>query len=81
MFACPCCGFLTLPTRTDWDLCPVCFWEDDPSQAADESDPAGANGLSLQDARTNYALIGAIHESFIDKVRAPEPQEIPGALL
>lgn len=28
-FACPCCGCLTLAERGAYDICPVCFWEDD----------------------------------------------------
>lgn len=28
-FACPCCGCLTLDERGGYDICPVCFWEDD----------------------------------------------------
>jgi Cysteine-rich CPCC len=28
-YACPCCGFLTLDERGGYDICPVCFWEDD----------------------------------------------------
>ena len=37
-YACPCCGFLTLPSRGGYDICPVCFWEDDGQDdpAADE---------------------------------------------
>lgn len=77
MFACPCCGYLTLPTRTDWDLCPVCFWEDDPSQAADESSDGGANGISLLEARANFRRLGAIDDAFVWKVRPPLPQELP----
>ena len=26
---CLCCGFKTLETRAGYDICPVCFWEDD----------------------------------------------------
>lgn len=26
---CPCCGFLTLGERSNFEICPVCFWEDD----------------------------------------------------
>lgn len=26
---CPCCGYLTLVERGGYDICPVCFWEDD----------------------------------------------------
>ena len=28
-FTCPCCGCLTLNERGAYDICPVCFWEDD----------------------------------------------------
>lgn len=28
-FACPCCGCLTLDYRREYDICPVCYWEDD----------------------------------------------------
>ncbi len=26
---CLCCGYRTLPARGDYDICPVCFWEDE----------------------------------------------------
>jgi hypothetical protein len=26
---CPCCGYYTLDGRGGYDICPVCFWEDD----------------------------------------------------
>lgn len=28
-FVCPCCGCRTLDERGAYDICPVCFWEDD----------------------------------------------------
>ena len=28
-FSCPCCGCFTLEERGGYDICPVCFWEDD----------------------------------------------------
>lgn len=28
-FVCPCCGCRTLDERGVYDICPVCFWEDD----------------------------------------------------
>lgn len=24
-----CCGYLTMDTRGEFDICPVCYWEDD----------------------------------------------------
>lgn len=28
-YKCLCCGYKTLDTRGEYDICPVCFWEDD----------------------------------------------------
>ena len=28
-YRCPCCGFRTLGTRGGFEICAVCFWEDD----------------------------------------------------
>ena len=35
MYRCPCCGYKTLPERGGFELCPVCFWEDDGQDDAD----------------------------------------------
>jgi hypothetical protein len=77
--ACPCCGNLTLdeaPPGT-YDICPVCFWEDDPVQFAKPSYAGGANRVSLEEARRNYARIGAASETKKSHVRTPLPEEIP----
>jgi hypothetical protein len=41
MNACPCCAYLTLPQRGGFDLCPVCFWEDDGQDDLDASEVRG----------------------------------------
>ena len=28
-YRCPFCGYKTLESRGEFDICPVCFWEDD----------------------------------------------------
>ena len=28
-FQCPCCDHFTMEARAKWDICPVCYWEDD----------------------------------------------------
>ncbi len=28
-YQCLCCGYMTLETKGEFDICPVCFWEDD----------------------------------------------------
>ncbi|WP_035769398.1 CPCC family cysteine-rich protein [Clostridium beijerinckii] len=35
-YKCLCCGYMTLETRTEFDICPVCFWEDDAYIIMDE---------------------------------------------
>ncbi len=36
-YKCPCCGFYTFEHRPNgsYDLCDVCYWEDDPIQLDD----------------------------------------------
>lgn len=77
--ACPCCGYLTLGERAAYDLCPVCFWEDDGQDDphADEV-RGGPNGhLSLAAARANFQRIGACDEDALRFVRPPTQAEIP----
>lgn len=76
-FACPCCASSTLPARGEYELCPVCFWEDD-GQDDHDADVVrrGPNGLlSLTRARANYAALGACDPQFVDKVRSPTADE------
>ncbi len=28
-YTCPCCGYKTLAGSGNYDLCPICYWEDD----------------------------------------------------
>jgi len=78
-FRCPCCGCRTLDARADYDICPVCFWEDDgqddPDAGAVRGGPNGA--LSLTRARANYLRCGACDDRFVGQVRPPRPGEVP----
>ncbi|HXJ20127.1 MAG TPA: CPCC family cysteine-rich protein [Polyangia bacterium] len=76
-FACPCCRFLTLEMRGGFEICPVCFWEDDGQDDHDAADvPGGPNGkLSLDRARANFAAFGACDEGSRAHVRPPRPDE------
>ncbi len=78
-YACPCCGYLTLDERGGWDICAVCFWEDDGQDDKDADEVRGGpNGsLSLTAARRNFDLFGACHERSIHHVRPPKRREIP----
>ncbi|MDH0032095.1 MULTISPECIES: CPCC family cysteine-rich protein [unclassified Acinetobacter] len=78
-YPCLCCGYLTRdePSNGDYDICPVCFWEDDPVQAEDHNYGGGANVLSLYQARKNFKKYGAMEERFVKDVRKPKDKEIP----
>lgn len=79
MYKCLCCGYLTLgeePPGT-FQICPVCYWEDDPVQAADPMYEGGANGVSLNQARINFHGFGASIRQALKLVRDPLPEEIP----
>jgi len=73
--ACPCCGYRTLLERDRYELCPVCFWEDDPSESRKPGFALGANGVSLVEAQQMYLRLGATHPSLVNKVRPPQPEE------
>jgi len=76
---CPCCGYRTLdeePPGT-FEICPVCYWEDDLVQFRDPDYRGGANEESLNEARRNFKAFGASEERVKDRVRAPLPDELP----
>jgi hypothetical protein len=77
-FRCPCCRYRTLAERGAFEVCPVCFWEDD---GQDDSDAhilrGGPNGaLSLSLARQNYREFAAFEPRWKAFVRPPSPDEI-----
>ena len=80
---CLCCGSRTLSTPGAFELCPVCWWQDD---GQDESDAdvvrGGPNGaLSLTVARANFVACGASDPRFLGRVRTALPAERAAALI
>jgi hypothetical protein len=76
-YQCPCCGYKTLDERGGYDICPVCFWEDDGQDEAYAAlnHPFSPNHMSLAQARENYRRIGACEERLLQFVRPPLPEE------
>ena len=74
-FCCPCCGYYTLESVGEYEICPVCFWEDDPLQREKPDYEGGANELSLNECRENYKKYGACEERLVLHVRNPLPEE------
>lgn len=74
---CPCCRHRTLAERGGFEICAVCFWEDDGQDDHDANAVRGGpNGsLSLTEARRNYLRIGACEDRAVPHVRKPRPDE------
>ncbi len=77
-FACPCCGYKTFTEEAHgtYDICEVCYWEDDPNQFADPDDEDGANRVSLRQAQKNFAEFGACEKEMVANVRKPHADEM-----
>ena len=79
-YRCPCCGFYTFDYIPDgsYDICKVCFWEDDPFQLQNPAYEGGANKVSLIQARKNFLEYGACDVKMLPYVRKPLPEELNG---
>lgn len=49
-YPCPCCGNKMISEPGNYEICPVCDWEDDPVQLSDPDLLGGENILSLLNA-------------------------------
>lgn len=78
LYPCPCCGSRTLDELASYDICRVCWWEDD-GQDNHNADTAygGPNyGISLTQARYNYLTQGIYDPSRKDLVKLKEPKNM-----
>lgn len=75
---CPCCGLATLAERGGYDICRVCWWEDDGQGERDADKPNdGPNGrYSLTRARANVRAHGHMYDrgAGIAVVERPSPE-------
>lgn len=67
LFACPCCGYLTLSQRGMYEICEVCFWEDDGVEQPD--DYSMPNHLFLAQGQENFLKLGACDEHAVSLVK------------
>jgi hypothetical protein len=60
---CPCCLYRTLAKRGEYDICRVCFWEDDGGAELDRY--SSVNHMTLREGRENFSKLGAssIHDA------------------
>ena len=73
-YPCPCCGYYTLkqPPPGSYEICPICFWEDDFPGSAPWS---GSNSVSLRQAQRNFLAFGAAEEQWQKEVRSPTAED------
>lgn len=68
MHQCPCGDYFTLDERGGYDICPVCFWEDDGLDVDKPDAHSGPNHITLREARRNFLAYGACEERFVGNV-------------
>jgi hypothetical protein len=74
-FPCPCCGHQMFGEMGAYEICSVCFWEDDLAQLRSPSMGGGPNAVCLVEAQRNYQRVGAMEERFVRNVRPPRDDE------
>jgi len=63
LYTCPCCGYKTLSDSPgSYEICHVCFWEDDQVQLLNPWFAGGANQPSLIEAQANFARFAAFDD-------------------
>ncbi len=55
---CPCCQYQTLQTRSMYDICPVCNWEDDGTNNIDEY--SSPNHMTLAEGKNYFMKFGSV---------------------
>ncbi len=60
---CPCCDYKTLEERRTWDICEVCYWEDDGIEDLDVN--SGPNRMTLRKGKENFKNFGACKKELI----------------
>ena len=74
---CACCGYRTLSEGAGgYEICRVCWWEDDPVQLASPLLRGGANTVSLAEAQLYFISAGVSDPSFTAHVRPPADDEV-----
>jgi hypothetical protein len=78
-YQCPCCAYYTFREEPlgEYNICTVCYWEDDPIQLADPTYEGGANSVSLHQAQQYFKELGTADPDCISIVRKPNREELP----
>ena len=74
---CPCCGYPTLGERAAYEVCELCYWEDDGQDDphADEVWGGPNHGYSLTKARENFRRFLVMYEPEADpRIGGPDSE-------
>lgn len=74
-FRCPCCDHLSLASRGDYDICEICYWEDDGTDDVLYSTPFSPNHMTLAQGRLNYKTFGACTRAMLCHVKMPSADQ------
>ncbi|MDQ1813288.1 CPCC family cysteine-rich protein [Massilia sp. CCM 9210] len=64
--ACSCCGYRSLLEGGSYEICRVCFWEDDGTTECDRI--SAPNHMTLREARINFQRSGAVSDAYRQNV-------------
>lgn len=68
---CPCCGYITLRERANWESCPICSWMDDDLQSYEPDFVGGPNDVSLREAQRNFVKLGKCSKLLLKRESSP----------
>lgn len=68
-YTCHCCGYKSLDEDGgSYEICDVCFWEDDFVMNEEPDYWGGANGVCLRLAQRNFYKFGVSEEKYRDRI-------------
>jgi len=68
-----------MPKPWSFEICEVCWWQDDGQndENADEQWGGANKNLSLTEARVNFRKLGACRKEYLEHTRPPKEDEHP----
>jgi hypothetical protein len=81
MYTCPCCGYYVFGDPPgSYDICPICFWEDDVFQLYFPNKAGGPNPYSLIESQVNFVQFGACNREMTKNVRSVNTDDLKDPL-
>jgi RNAse (barnase) inhibitor barstar len=76
LMQCDCCDYYSMPSGSDYEICAVCFWEQDIFGIEQPDTRSGANhGLTLRQGRRNFKEFHACAKQFIENVVSDQDRQ------